>query len=307
MEHRHSDADHVHRTIDAETLSLSPGDRAGLYAGRALLRLGRFTRHIQPVWRQRRALREAHAVYFDVHPHSNRCLQVCHVPRHPNGDGRKVVILAHGLGERMELMATPALDLARRGHDVLLFDLRAHGRSAGDTSTMGYREAADFGHVIDVAEARGMADGAVLTMGLSTGAVAALRHAVDDPRVKAVIAVAPFASLQEAVEYFLRRFAPRVSHAALRKGVDLACREAGFAPHHADARSAVRNLAKPVLFVCGDDQGQLRLTDQVHALFEGKRRGVRALHEVDANHFQLVRSNWKAMRSAVHAFIDEHG
>src|SRR5258708_6138543 len=56
---------------------------------------------------------------------------------------RAAVVVAHGLGDSLESYEGLAATLQRRGHTVLLLDLRGHGGSEGRTTTLGGRERED--------------------------------------------------------------------------------------------------------------------------------------------------------------------
>src|ERR1044071_4522600 len=58
-------------------------------------------------------------------------------------DARPAVVIVHGLGDSLESYVDRADVLARRGHTVLLLDLRAHGASEGRYTTLGGRERED--------------------------------------------------------------------------------------------------------------------------------------------------------------------
>src|SRR5688500_2522212 len=50
---------------------------------------------------------------------------------------RDLIVLVHGLWQSLDAMADQGRGLYLRGHDVLLFDLRGHGRSDRDRLSMG--------------------------------------------------------------------------------------------------------------------------------------------------------------------------
>ncbi|MBI4521740.1 MAG: hypothetical protein HY701_12940, partial [Gemmatimonadetes bacterium] len=66
--------------------------------------------------------------------------------------GDHAVVLIHGIDS--DAWAGAALDLARTYHDagfeVLLFDLRAHGRSEGERVTLGRLERGDVAAAVDL-------------------------------------------------------------------------------------------------------------------------------------------------------------
>jgi pimeloyl-ACP methyl ester carboxylesterase len=89
--------------------------------------------------------------------------------------------------------------LARRGHPVLLFDLRGSGRSGGTRSTLGAHEVRDVGGAIDYLAGRGLAGEGVVLLGYSMGGSTALLAARDDPRVRAVVEDSGYAELGDIV------------------------------------------------------------------------------------------------------------
>jgi fermentation-respiration switch protein FrsA (DUF1100 family) len=111
----------------------------------------------------------------------------------PGGkDGPVVMVLAGSGGNRAgSVSRTLALGLHRRGYDVLLFDTRGQGDSAG-IKTFGIGEARDIVCALDaIALARPHAQ--VGAVGFSLGAASALRAAGVDSRLEAVAAYASYA------------------------------------------------------------------------------------------------------------------
>ena len=107
--------------------------------------------------------------------------------------GAPAVILLHGYPAEKADMLPLAAALAPR-FTVLLFDQRYFGRSGGRATTLGLRERRDLSRAIDFLAARGL--GPVGVFGFSLGGAVALLAAVEDPRINAVAAYAPFADLR---------------------------------------------------------------------------------------------------------------
>jgi uncharacterized protein len=117
----------------------------------------------------------------------------------PAGGG--AVVLVHGLGANREQLGEQAQALVREGLGVLLFDLRAHGRSRGELSTWGDRERLDVEAAVDFAQAQpGVAAGRVGAAGYSIGALAVADAAEDDPRIAAVALEAMSLSAEADIE-----------------------------------------------------------------------------------------------------------
>lgn len=97
------------------------------------------------------------------------------------------VVLVHGFTahRREPSVMAMAHDLRDAGHAVVVHDMRGHGDSEG-LCTLGDRERHDVAAATDAA--RALAPRVVL-VGASLGAIAVLRHAVDDPGLAGVVTV----------------------------------------------------------------------------------------------------------------------
>jgi len=90
-----------------------------------------------------------------------------------------------------------ALILLRTGYGVTMMDARAHGESEGPVATYGWLERNDSRAIMDALIATEHPVH-IFALGESMGAGIALQSAGADPRIEAVVAEAPFASLHEA-------------------------------------------------------------------------------------------------------------
>jgi alpha-beta hydrolase superfamily lysophospholipase len=97
------------------------------------------------------------------------------------------VVLVHGFTASGDdpLVVAVAEALHGRGLEVISFDARGHGRSAGE-STLGDLERLDVAGAVEVARERCEV---VVVVGASMGAIAALRHAADDERIAGTVLV----------------------------------------------------------------------------------------------------------------------
>jgi pimeloyl-ACP methyl ester carboxylesterase len=123
------------------------------------------------------------------------------------GDGRRpAAVLVHGLGDSLESHADAGLVLRRRGHAVLLLDLRAHGGSEGRFTTLGGLERDDVRAAMRALRERGLASKGFVLLGASMGAVAVLRAAAEESDVRAVIAEAPYDDYRSTVAHHARLY-----------------------------------------------------------------------------------------------------
>jgi pimeloyl-ACP methyl ester carboxylesterase len=112
---------------------------------------------------------------------------------------RGTVVLLHGWSAGMTTNLHWALALAERGYRCILVDLRNHGESGAAPAGFGAREAGDVRSLLAHLRSEQRIVDPLAVLGVSMGAVAALHVAVDDPTVRAVIAIEPYANARDAV------------------------------------------------------------------------------------------------------------
>jgi len=105
-----------------------------------------------------------------------------------------VILVAHGYGDKRP--EDFYLLFASHGYGVLAWDFRAHGKSGGNFSTLGYYETLDAKAALDFALAQpGVKH--VGAWGGSMGAVTMIRATAQYPEIEALVADSPFATLEE--------------------------------------------------------------------------------------------------------------
>ncbi len=137
--------------------------------------------------------------------------------------------------------------LARRGWDVVLPDLRAHGRSGGEFITWGVREKHDLHMVMTALIADGTVSDRIYVCGASLGGLVALQYAALDRRVRGVMAIAPPASLRTIG----RRMLPFESEKDYDEALWKAGALAGFDPDGASGVRAAAALTCPLILAHG--------------------------------------------------------
>ena len=166
------------------------------------------------------------------------------------------VFVLHGIRDRRDSMRGIANAFASHGVRAVLVDLRGHGRSTGDFLSYGVVERVDLATVATTLGERGQIAGPLGVYGYSYGAATAIEWAASDPRIRAVVAVAPFASLRAIVPEYTPLPLPG---GFVNECVDEAGREGGFDPDSASPLDAVTKTAVPVLVVHGDADERIPL------------------------------------------------
>lgn len=114
------------------------------------------------------------------------------------GQLKDLVILFHGYGSEKSSLIEPANYFRSFGSDVLLVDFVGSGASAGNGSTIGFKEAQDVRSAVDLAVRQGHQK--IFLYGNSLGAAAIMKAMKDyDLPVTALILECPFGSMYETV------------------------------------------------------------------------------------------------------------
>ena len=108
-----------------------------------------------------------------------------------------VILVAHGYGDK-RTEDFHAL-FASHGYGVVAWDFRAHGKSGGDFSTLGYYEVLDVKTALDFALAQPGVEH-VGAWGGSMGAVTMIHATAQYPEIEALVADSPFVTLEEEME-----------------------------------------------------------------------------------------------------------
>lgn len=118
----------------------------------------------------------------------------------PADDARGICLLFHGYAECKAGLMAEAREFHELGLDVLLVDFRGSGGSAGDVTTIGFREADDVAAAVEYTRDN-ISVGPMLLFGRSMGAAAILR-AIDlyDFSPTGIIIESPFDRLLSTVE-----------------------------------------------------------------------------------------------------------
>jgi len=180
-------------------------------------------------------------------------------------DGAPVQILFHGYKSNPYIDCSGGTYLARKlGHNVLVADQRAHGKSQGHTITFGISERRDCLSWVHYVCKRFGSDTSVILAGLSMGAATVLMSA-DLPlpaNVKGIFADCPYASPKSIIKevcqsiHLLPGILPSsvsLSPALIYPFVKLGARIYGhFDLEETDAVTAVSKTRIPILLIHGE-------------------------------------------------------
>jgi pimeloyl-ACP methyl ester carboxylesterase len=119
---------------------------------------------------------------------------------------RPTILFLHGKGGNASEWVDDAVRAIRLGYNVLLPDLRSHGKSGGTFFTLGYLEREDLDQALEAARARFGIDPERLGIhACSAGSSVALEFAAGRSGVRAIWLESPFAEPREMARHYLSR------------------------------------------------------------------------------------------------------
>lgn len=124
---------------------------------------------------------------------------------HPKPEG--TVIVCHGVGANHADIQHLYVKLNAAGFQILAFDFRGHGSSAGHTVTYGWQEQRDVLGAYDYCLSRhDVRKETLFALGVSMGGAALLQSLPEMPLVRAAVVDSAFASLELMADHQLRFF-----------------------------------------------------------------------------------------------------
>jgi len=217
---------------------------------------------------------------------------------------RGTVVLLHGYGLAQFAMAPWAVRLAEDGWRCVLVDLRGHGKTNGRRIYFGVKEARDLSQLLDQLARDGQLAGPVAAVGESYGAALALRWKAEDPRVRAVVAIAPYAGLSNAVLNIGREYAGWMPGALLRAGLRKLPALLQVPPEELDPKTVLTRNPVDALFVAGAED-KITPVDEVKKLRALAAPGSEFIVVPRATH-EAVTYFFSDLAQPVTAWLDDH-
>ena len=189
-----------------------------------------------------------------------------------------VILVAHGYGDK-RIEDYHAL-FANAGYGVIAWDFRAHGKSDGDFSSLGYYEVLDAKAALDFALAQPDVEH-VGAWGGSMGAVTMIRATAQYPEIEALVADSPYATLEDEMNL-------RIPFPMMRPLIRFfGEREAGMV---LDLVRPVDDIARisprPVFIIQGMGDGMIPL-DSAQRLYEAAGEPRQLWTENDVPHLNM--------------------
>ena len=144
-----------------------------------------------------------------------------------------------------------AKPLTRLGYDVVLIDLRAHGRSGGKYITFGAKEKHDVQAVMDALLQNNQVAQPLYVFGANLGGSVAIQYAAIDNRVKGVVALSPYRDFTSLAIWQMHFLNPVMQPKDVLTKIADAATLGDFEPADASTLEAAKKLTCPLLLVHG--------------------------------------------------------
>ena len=214
----------------------------------------------------------------------------------PSAKRGAVILVAHGYGDKRSEDFYSLF--ASHGYGVIAWDFRAHGKSAGDFSSLGYYEILDAKAALDFALAQPGVEH-VGAWGGSMGAVTMIRAAAQSPEIEALVADSPFATLEDEMNL-------RVPVPTLRALIRFFAE--GTSGLTLDLVRPVDDIARisprPVLLIQGMGDGMVPL-DSAQRLYDAAGEPRQLWTEKDVPHLNMYAFYKTRYTKRVLQFFDE--
>ena len=208
-----------------------------------------------------------------------------------------VILVAHGYGDKRAEVFHALF--ASHGYGVIAWDFRAHGKSEGDFSSLGYYEVLDAKAALDFALAQPGIEH-IGAWGGSMGAVTMIRATARYPEIEALVADSPFATLEDELNL-------RVPFPGMRLLIRFfAERESGVM---LDSVRPVDDIARisprPVLIIQGMGDGMVPL-NSAQRLYDAAGEPRELWMEKDVPHLNMYAYYKTRYTKRVIKFFDEY-
>ncbi len=222
----------------------------------------------------------------------------------PADGSHQTIMIVHGFSYGLYGSVKYMPMFRRRNFNILLVDLRHHGRSGGANITWSYKEKNDLAAWTSWILAQHGKKGILGTLGESLGGATVLQHAAIDPRVAFTIADCPFSNMRDLLVHILRT-QYRLPPSPLLELGEFWCRVlAGFNFAQASPLNVMGKIQTPVLLIHGEEDA-LVPAEMSRELFEAKTSGIREMRIFpQAGHAQAFTSDPALYEETAGKFIE---
>jgi len=213
----------------------------------------------------------------------------------------RCVILLHGYSANKSFVENEAIMFKQWGYSVLLFDLRGHGKSGGNTTTFGVRETDELQKAFELAKLKG--NSKIILYGVSLGAGISMKAVAENKiHPDAIIADVPFENLHQHFKARARVLGfpsePFAVLTTLWLGI-----EKGYNGFQHDIGSYVKKVNCPVLMEWGE-KDQLVTRSETESIFNNlASKNKKLVIYPDADHGSFLEKDPMTWEKEIQAFL----
>lgn len=229
-------------------------------------------------WTEEQAFEELELISFD-----GLILQAYYLPA--NEPTNKTVVFAHGyLGNALQMGLFGQYYYEELSYNLLLPNLRGHGKSEGDYYGFGWHDRLDLVDWIEVLVAENE-DMEIYMHGLSMGASAVLMASGEElpENVRAIIADSPYTSVYDLFAYQMKRMFHLPAQPILPSTSLVTKWKANYSFTEASALEQVEKAEVPILYISGEADTFVP-SEMTTALYDATNSEAEIIHFPHANH-----------------------
>ncbi|MHC1684076.1 MAG: alpha/beta hydrolase [Clostridiaceae bacterium] len=219
-----------------------------------------------------------------------------------NEKSNKTVILVHGYaGHRNDMYFISRFYYEKLGFNLLIPDLRGHGKSEGNYIGMGWKDRMDILKWIDY-----IGDGSQIVLhGISMGGGTVLMVSGESlpSNVKCIISDCAFSGAKEILSYQLKRMFKLPKFPLIYLTSFICKLRAGYYFGEACALKQIEKSKTPILFIHGDED-KFVPTEMVYPLYEALNTEKKLVIVPGAGHVEAYWEDKELYEKEVEDFID---
>jgi dipeptidyl aminopeptidase/acylaminoacyl peptidase len=219
--------------------------------------------------------------------------------------GQPTIVVQHGYKDSRERLLGVAAILRRHGYAVLLSTVRGHDFSDGELIGLGSREMDDVEAWWQWLTARADVDaGRVGIFGVSMGGSLVLQYAVQNARLKAVVAEGAFSSITDTVETSVKFFTGLPPFPFAPMILFWVERELGIDASAIDAKQWIGRISPRPVFLLQGGADVVVSPDSGARLFEAAKEPKELWFEPELGHAQFLEKRPQEFERRLIAFFD---
>ncbi len=225
----------------------------------------------------------------------------------PQERSHKTIVISHGIESNLNASIKFVTIFRDFGFNVLIYDLRNHGRSGGRNTTYGYYEKYDLRAMVDWAFMRLGQAGLVGTIGESMGGAISIQHAAIDDRTAFCIAASSFSDFHELLVYRFKYEFKLPVFPFVQLADFMTTLISGLSFSAVSPLRDIKAISLPVMLIHGEND-KFVPAQMSRELFNAKVKGIRVLYITPkAGHTDSFSINREEYNNQVCSFLEKIG